>query len=122
MDVMKVLEATRVAVERVRGGEGPYLIEAMAYRFRGHSMADPSEYRAKAEELLWRKKDPIVTFSKRLTDEKVASQEELGELEKEVEEIVDRAVRFADESPFPEPDALYEDVYGSENKHDAHNL
>jgi len=114
MDVMKVLEATRVAVERVRGGEGPYLIEAMAYRFRGHSMADPSEYRAKAEELLWKKKDPIVTFSKRLTDEKVASQEELGELEKEVEEIVNKAVRFADESPFPEPDALYEDVYGSE--------
>ena len=122
MDVMKVLEATRVAVERVRGGGGPYLIEAMAYRFRGHSMADPSEYRAKAEELLWRKKDPIVTFSKRLTDEKVASQEELGELEKEVEEIVNKAVRFADESPFPEPDALYEDVYGSENRHGAHNL
>ena len=114
MDVMKVLEATREAVARVRGGEGPYLIEAMAYRFRGHSMADPSEYRARAEEQLWRKKDPIVTFGKRLTDEKIASQGELDELEKEVENIVDRAVRFADESPFPEPDALYEDVYGSE--------
>jgi pyruvate dehydrogenase E1 component alpha subunit len=114
MEVMKVLEATREAVERVRGGGGPYLIEAMAYRFRGHSMADPSEYREKAEEQLWRKKDPIVTFSKRLTDEKVASQGELDNLEKEVEEIVDGAVRFADESPFPEPDALYEDVYGSE--------
>jgi pyruvate dehydrogenase E1 component alpha subunit len=114
MDVMKVMEATGVVVESVRGGEGPYLIEAMAYRFRGHSMADPSEYREKTEEQLWRKKDPIVTFRKLLTDEKVASQGELDELEKEVEEIVDRAVRFADESPFPEPDALYEDVYGSE--------
>ena len=114
MDVMKVLEATKEVVKSVRGGEGPYLIEAMAYRFRGHSMADPSEYRAKAEEERWRKKDPIVTFSKRLMDEKIASRGELDELEKEVEEIVDSAIKFADESPFPETDALYEDVYGSE--------
>ena len=114
MDVMKVLEATKEVVKSVRGGEGPYLIEAMAYRFRGHSMADPSEYRAKAEEERWRKKDPIVTFSKRLMDEKIASRGELDELEKEVEEIVDSAIKFANESPFPEPDALYEDVYGSE--------
>lgn len=113
MDVMKVREATEEAVESVRGGGGPYLIEAMAYRFRGHSMADPSEYRAKAEEERWKKKDPIVTFSKWLIDEKVATKKELDQLEKEIEEIVDSAVRFADESPFPEPDALYEDVYGS---------
>ena len=112
MDVMKVRETTREAVESVRGGEGPYLIEAMAYRFRGHSMADPSEYRGKAEEDLWRKKDPIVTFNKRLKSEKVASQEELEALAQDVEREVEAAIRFADESPFPEPDALYEDVYG----------
>ena len=112
MDVMKVLEATREAVEAVRGGGGPYFIEAMAYRFRGHSMADPSEYRAKTEEESWRTRDPIDTFSRRLMDEGVVSQEELEEIGREVEAVVDGAVQFADESPFPEPDALYEDVYG----------
>jgi len=113
MDVIKVMEATSKAIESVRSGGGPYLIEAMAYRFRGHSMADPSEYRDKAEEEQWRKKDPILSFSKRLIDENIATKKELDEMEKEVEAIVSNAVQFADESPFPEPEALYEDVYGS---------
>ncbi len=76
-------------------------------------MADPSEYRNKSEEERWRKKDPILSFSKWLIDEKIASKKELDQIEQEIEKIVDNAVQFADESPFPEPAALYEDVYGS---------
>ena len=112
MDVLKVLEATQEAVAHVRGGNGPYLIEAMAYRFRGHSMADPSEYRARSEEERWRTRDPIVTFGRQLVDDGTATQEQLDSIRSEVEEIIDEAVQFAEESPFPEPDALYEDVYG----------
>jgi pyruvate dehydrogenase E1 component alpha subunit len=113
MNVVQVMEVTNKAVESVREGGGPYLIEAMTYRFRGHSMADPSEYRNKSEEERWRKKDPILSFSKWLIDEKIASKKELDQIEQEIEKIVDNAVQFADESPFPEPAALYEDVYGS---------
>ncbi|MBI2855917.1 MAG: pyruvate dehydrogenase (acetyl-transferring) E1 component subunit alpha, partial [Chloroflexi bacterium] len=114
MDVMAVRDVTEEVVESVRGGQGPFLIEAIAYRFRGHSMADPAEYRTKTEEALWRKKDPIATFGTWLRDEKMASQEELEALGRDVEREVEEAIRFADESPFPEPDALYEDVYGEE--------
>ena len=112
MDVLKVLEATQEAVAAVRGGEGPYLIEAMAYRFRGHSMADPSEYRARSEEERWRTRDPITTFGTQLVDDGTVSREELDSIGSEVEAIIDAAVQFAEESPFPEPDALYDDVYG----------
>ena len=112
MDVLKVLETTREAVEFVRGGGGPHFIEAMAYRFRGHSMADPSEYRARSEEERWRMRDPITTFGGQLVEDGVATREELDRIGAEVEEIIDEAVRFAEESPFPEPGALYEDVYG----------
>ena len=112
MDVLKVLEATQEAVAAVRGGEGPYLIEAMAYRFRGHSMADPSEYRARSEEERWRTRDPITTFGTQLVDDGTVSREELDSIGSEIEAIIDAAVQFAEESPFPEPDALYDDVYG----------
>ncbi|MDE2861773.1 MAG: pyruvate dehydrogenase (acetyl-transferring) E1 component subunit alpha [Chloroflexota bacterium] len=112
MDVLKVREATQEAIAHVRGGNGPFLIEAMAYRFRGHSMADPAEYRARSEEERWRMRDPITTFGASLVDGGTATQEELDEIRTEVEEIIDAAVQFAEDSPFPEPEALYDDVYG----------
>jgi pyruvate dehydrogenase E1 component alpha subunit len=98
-------------VEYVRSGAGPYFLEVMTYRFRGHSMADPIEYREHQEVEPWLEKDPISHLSKRLVAEGLASQTEVDALQEEVEHETEEAVRFADESPFPEPDALHEDIY-----------
>jgi pyruvate dehydrogenase E1 component alpha subunit len=100
-------EALRVAREERR----PVLVEAITYRFRGHSMADPEEYRTKEQVLEWRKRDPIESFAKRLRDEGVIEEGFFEELDHRVGERVDRAVAFADDSPFPTPESLYDDVY-----------
>jgi pyruvate dehydrogenase E1 component beta subunit len=86
-------------------------VEAVTYRFRGHSMADPEEYRTKDEVEEWRERDPIQAFARRLQDEDVISKEQFEELDQKAIETVDEAVRFADESPFPDLDSLYDDVY-----------
>ena len=111
MDVLAVREATAEAVELVRGDGGPFFIEALTYRFRGHSIADPSEYRSKAEEEEWRVKDPILALKDRILEEGLISDEEMEAMYHEVESEVEEAVAFADESPFPEPEALFDDVY-----------
>ena len=111
MDVLAVREATKEAVELVRGNGGPYFIEALTYRFRGHSMADPSEYRSKGEEEEWRAKDPILAFKARILEEGLISDDDLEAVFDEVEREVEEAIAFADESPFPEPEALFDDVY-----------
>jgi pyruvate dehydrogenase E1 component alpha subunit len=111
MDVLAVREATKEVVERVRGGGGPFFIEAMTYRFRGHSMADPMEYRPRGEEEEWRKKDPILAFKKLALAQGLVSDVELDAMYREVEREVEEAITFADGSPFPEPGVLYEDVY-----------
>jgi hypothetical protein len=89
----------------------PQLVEAVTYRFRGHSMADPEEYRTKEEVEEWRKRDPIETFGKRLVDESVLSENDLEKLNEEAMATVDEAVKFADKSPFPDLDSLYDHVY-----------
>ncbi|MBI4282169.1 MAG: pyruvate dehydrogenase (acetyl-transferring) E1 component subunit alpha [Chloroflexi bacterium] len=111
MDVLAVREATRAAVELVRSGGGPFFMEALTYRFRGHSMADPAAYRTRREEEEWRERDPILALKNQMIADGLASEEELGATYREVEKEVEEAVAFADESPFPEPGALYEDMY-----------
>ncbi|MBI4233771.1 MAG: pyruvate dehydrogenase (acetyl-transferring) E1 component subunit alpha [Chloroflexi bacterium] len=111
MNVLEVREATGEAVEHARAGGGPVFLEAITYRFRGHSMADPMDYRDRAEEEQWRPKDPIVTFRKLLLESGAAREEDIQALERSVEAEVEEAVRFADASPEPPPEALYEDVY-----------
>jgi hypothetical protein len=74
-------------------------------------MADPEEYRTKDEVEEWRERDPIQAFARRLIDEGVVSQEDFERLDEKAIERVDEAVRFADESPFPDLDSLYDDVY-----------
>ena len=74
-------------------------------------MADPIEYRPKSEEEEWRKKDPIPAFGKWLLEEGLASEAEMDTVKQEVESVVEEAVEFADESPFPAPEALFQDVY-----------
>lgn len=111
MDVLAVYDAVSKASERARDGQGPCLIEAVTYRYRGHSMADPGGYRTKLEEQVWRERDPIVNFSKRLVLEGIVEPEDLEEIKEEVVKEIDEAVRFADESPWPEVEELYSDVY-----------
>jgi pyruvate dehydrogenase E1 component alpha subunit len=113
MDVFAMREATARAVAAARAGEGPTLLEALCYRFRGHSMADPVLYRKKEEEAPWRARDPIVTLRARLERENLLSAQEYTALEKDVTARIEEAARFAEQSPEPAPEELYTDVYAS---------
>ncbi len=113
MDVLAVRAATAKAVEHARRGDGPYFLEVVTYRFRGHSMADPILYRDKAEVEEWKQRDPIVIFRARLEQEGLLSPQELEQIERETDELVVEAVRFAEESPDPPLTDLYEDIYAS---------
>jgi hypothetical protein len=111
MDVLDTYKVTCEAIKRVREERCPILVEAETYRFRGHSMADPEEYREKEQVEEWRKKDPIETFAKRLEDEGILDDGEREKLDEEVVEQIDKAVQFADDSEFPTPESLYEHIY-----------
>jgi pyruvate dehydrogenase E1 component alpha subunit len=111
MDVLDVHSVVTDALRCAREERRPQLVEAVTYRYRGHSMADPEEYRTKEEVEEWRERDPIKAFADRLVDEDVLSQEDVERFDNEAIEMVDAAVKFADESPFPDLDSLYDDVY-----------
>ncbi len=113
-DGMDILDTHRVvseAVARVREERRPLLIEAVTYRFRGHSMADPEDYRTKEEVAQWRERDPIPAFADLLEREGTLSKEQREQIDRDAMLRVDEAVEFAESSPFPDPDMLYEDVY-----------
>jgi pyruvate dehydrogenase E1 component alpha subunit len=106
-----VRQAVAVAAERARAGEGPTLIEASTYRFRGHSMADPARYRTREEEAQWKaNRDPIKIFEARLIEAGVARDKDLRASDERAATVVEDAATFAEQSPFPAPDALYDDV------------
>jgi pyruvate dehydrogenase E1 component alpha subunit len=111
MDVLDVHAVVSEALHCAREERKPQLVEAVTYRYRGHSMADPEEYRTKEEVEEWRRRDPIAAFSKRLVEAGVASEEDVEAADRRAMEAVDGAVAFADASPFPDLDALYDDVY-----------
>ena len=111
MDILKVHDAVKNAAKWVRKGAGPYFIETKTYRFRAHSMADPGKYRTILEEEIWKERDPIDTFAKRLVESGLFDSYELSEIKEEVLKEVDNAVRFADESPNPKPEILCKYVY-----------
>ncbi|MEW6567131.1 MAG: pyruvate dehydrogenase (acetyl-transferring) E1 component subunit alpha [Chloroflexota bacterium] len=110
MDVLKVREAAEQALAHARQ-HGPYFLEAVTYRFRGHSMGDPERYRASEEVKEWQEDDPIGILRRDLLETRVARGDDLDALEAEVEREVEDAVRFAEESPEPAPEALFADVY-----------
>ncbi|AFY80617.1 pyruvate dehydrogenase (acetyl-transferring) E1 component subunit alpha [Oscillatoria acuminata] len=114
MDVLAVRTAALEAVERARAGEGPTLIEAMTYRFRGHSLADPDELRSKEEKEFWLSRDPIKQLSAYLTEKNLATAEELKEIENKIQAIVDESVQFAENSPEPDPSELYRYVFAED--------
>lgn len=113
MDVLAVREATARAVERARKDYLPTLLEVRTYRFMGHSMSDPGNYRTRAEIEKHQERDPLKLFASSLTEEKIIDEAELKALEQSVNEEVERALRFAEESSQPAPDELYTDVYAN---------
>jgi len=112
MDVLAVRDLMRRVVEPVRAGQGPFFIEAMTYRFMGHSMSDPAHghYRTKEEVDDQRKRDPLVILKETILSKGMGFEADFKQLEKEVGEVVTAAVTFADESPFPAPSELFNDV------------
>jgi pyruvate dehydrogenase E1 component alpha subunit len=113
MDVLAVREATLRAVERARKDYLPTLLEVRTYRFMGHSMSDPGNYRTRAEIERHQERDPLKLFSTSLKEEGVLSDSEFQEIEAQVKEQVEKAVKFAEESPLPDPKELYTDIYAS---------
>jgi pyruvate dehydrogenase E1 component alpha subunit len=111
MNVVKVREAAEEALERARSGKGPMVLEMITYRYRGHSMSDPAKYRSKEEVEEWRgQHDPIDALRNMLLQEKVATEENLKGIEKEIKEIVNESAEFAQTSPEPDPSELWTDV------------
>jgi len=111
MDLIAVHEACKRATERARKGEGPTLLECMTYRFRGHSMADPARYRPRDEEERWKSsQDPISLFLEKLREAKMIRDDEVKAIEDRVDQTVQEAVEFADNSPEPPLEELYTDV------------
>ena len=112
MDLLAVREATIEALSRIRSGDGPVFLEAMTYRFRGHSVADPTNYREASEVDEWQTRDPINAFKELSLAEGLIDDAEAAQIEAEVDATIAEAVRFAEESDAPSPESLYENVYG----------
>jgi pyruvate dehydrogenase E1 component alpha subunit len=111
MDVMNVYQAAKNAIEKVRSGGGPYLLEIVTYRFMGHSMGDPERYREKQEIEKWKEDDPIGIFRKQLLSKKTATAKALDEIEERAMQDAEKAAEFAESSPEPAPETLWENVY-----------
>lgn len=112
MDVFAVYDAAGQAIARARAGEGPSLLECKTYRFYGHTVFDnPLSYRTKEEEDHWRARDPLKQFRETVIPQGEITAEELDQIDKAAEQMMEDAIKFADDSPMPEPTALYDDVY-----------
>ncbi|OUL37030.1 pyruvate dehydrogenase (acetyl-transferring) E1 component subunit alpha [Nostoc sp. T09] len=114
MDVLAVRAVAQEAVARARAGEGPTVIEALTYRFRGHSLADPDEMRSKAEKEFWFARDPIKKLAAYLVEHNLADQEELKAIDRKIQGVIDDAVKFAESSPEPDPSELYRFVFAED--------
>ena len=111
MDVMAVRDATLRAIERARKNSLPTLLEVRAYRYMGHSMSDPGNYRTREEITKYQERDPIILFKDSLKEAKVLTEKDFEEIQQEAIEATDRALKFADESPLPDESELLTDVY-----------
>jgi len=111
MDVIAVYQAVLEAAARAREGLGPSLIEAVTYRYRGHSMSDPAEYRSKREERIWQERDPIKKLKAKLLNDEHSIDSKLDDIEREVAATIDDAIKFAEQSPEPSLEELGRYVY-----------
>jgi pyruvate dehydrogenase E1 component alpha subunit len=110
MDVLKVHRAVKEAVERARKEHQPSFIEAVTYRYKGHSMSDPATYRTKEELKEYKDQDPILILKAKLIDSKQISNEVFDRIDAECKRISNEAAQFAEDSPQPAVETLYEDV------------
>lgn len=111
MDVLTVRKAAEQALEYVRSGNGPYILEMMTYRYRGHSMSDPAKYRTKEELSKYKEeRDPIAILKTYMLEQEGIKEDEIKEIDKEIKEIVNEAAQFATDSPEPAPEELWTDV------------
>lgn len=111
MNALEVYEATSAAIKAIHDGKGPQFLNVITYRFEGHSMGDPLRYRTKSEVEKWREDDPIGVLEREIYAKKAATKDKLEKIDTEVEKVIEEAVDFAEKSPFPSPEALFEDVY-----------
>ncbi len=112
MNILEVMKKGKEAVDFVRGGNGPILLEMKTYRYRGHSMSDPGNYRSKDEVSKMREeRDPINLYKAYLLENKLCDEDQLKKIEKEVKLIVEEAAEFAKNSPEPDPSELYTEVF-----------
>lgn len=111
MDVTAVQQAAEKAVARCRTGKGPYILELKTYRYRGHSMSDPAKYRSREEvQKVKEERDPIDACRKRVLDAKLATEDEIKAIDKEIRDRVNAAAEFAQQSPEPDPAELWTEV------------
>jgi pyruvate dehydrogenase E1 component alpha subunit len=115
MNPEKVAEAVSEAVERARRGDGPTFLEMKTYRYRGHSMSDAQHYRTKDEVAEYKKIDPITQVKDIILEKNYATEEEIAAIDKEVKEKVKECEKFAEDSPYPKPQQLYDMVYEQED-------
>ncbi len=111
MDVIEVYNVVGETIAAIHAGQAPQFLEINTYRFEGHSMGDPLRYRTKDEVEKWRGDDPIGILERHILKENAATKEELEQIDDEVEAVIEEAVKFAEESPFPAPEALFEGIY-----------
>jgi pyruvate dehydrogenase E1 component alpha subunit len=115
MSVEAVHEAVERAAKRARAGEGPTLLEFRTYRYKGHSMSDPAKYRTKEELESYKSQDPVEQVRETILKNGFATEKELEEIDNKIKEEVAESVRFAEESPYPDPSEAYKDVYAQED-------
>jgi pyruvate dehydrogenase E1 component alpha subunit len=114
MDVRLVHDAARRAIDYARSGQGPYILEMLTYRYRGHSMSDPAKYRSKDEVATMRaERDPIEQVKQRILEQRYGTEESLKEVETEIRAIVTEAADFAMSDPEPAASELWTDVYAA---------
>jgi len=115
MNPKKVAKAVYEAIERARNGEGPTFLEMKTYRYRGHSMSDAQNYRTKEEVEEYRKIDPITQVLDVIRENNYASEQEISTIEMRVKDLVEECEQFAEASPYPELNIMYDSVYKQEN-------
>jgi pyruvate dehydrogenase E1 component alpha subunit len=114
MDVRLVKDAAERAIDHARSGKGPYILEMLTYRYRGHSMSDPAKYRSREEVSSMRaERDPIEQVKNRILEKRYGTEETLKQIETEIRAIVTEAADFATAAPEPDPSELYTDVYAA---------
>lgn len=110
-----VHEAVSRAAEHIRSGKGPYFLEMQTYRYKGHSVSDPAKYRTKEEVQEYKDRDPVKITEANILENKIATEDELKEIENSIKDEIKQALKFAEESDFPDPAELYEDNYLQED-------